>query len=49
MGTQGEEFKDFNAEEALDNALSNLKSSIEECHAEVTHDSLPVFMLMKAR
>ncbi len=41
VGTQGEEFKDFNAEEALDNALTNLKSSIEECHAEVTHDSLP--------
>jgi PAS domain S-box-containing protein len=42
VGTQGEEFKDFNTEEALNFALSNLKSSIEECHAEVIYDSLPV-------
>ncbi|MGZ4857512.1 MAG: PAS domain-containing sensor histidine kinase, partial [Methanobacteriaceae archaeon] len=42
VGTRGEEFKDFNAEEALDTALTNLKSPIEECHVEVLYDSLPV-------
>ena len=42
VGTKGEEFKDFNAEEALKHALSNLKSSIDECHADVISDSLPV-------
>ncbi|MGZ7136444.1 MAG: PAS domain S-box protein, partial [Methanobacterium sp.] len=42
VGTQGEEFKEFDSEDALNNTLSNLKSSIEECNAEVTHDKLPV-------
>ena len=42
VGTRGEEFQEFNAEEALSYALLNLKSAIEECHVEVTHDSLPV-------
>ncbi|MGZ7068922.1 MAG: PAS domain S-box protein, partial [Methanobacterium sp.] len=42
VGTQGEEFKEFNSEEALNIAFDNLKSSIEECNAEVTHDKLPV-------
>ncbi len=40
MGTSGEE-KEFNAEEALETALTNLKSSIEELSAEVTHEKLP--------
>jgi PAS domain S-box-containing protein len=44
VGTQGEEFKDFSAEEALTNALSNLQSSIEECNVEVTYDSLPTIL-----
>lgn len=42
VGTQEEEFKEFNANSALDNALNNLKSSIIECNAEVTYDSLPI-------
>ncbi len=41
VGTQGEKFKEFSSEEALHNALTNLKYAIEECHAEVTHDHLP--------
>ena len=44
MGTRGEEFREFNAEEALSYALLNLKSAIDECHAEVTYDSLPVVL-----
>ena len=42
LGTQGEEFKDLSVEEALTNALSNLQSSINECHAEVIYGTLPV-------
>jgi light-regulated signal transduction histidine kinase (bacteriophytochrome) len=42
VGTQGEVFKDFSAEGALDTALTNLKSPIEKCHVEVLYDSLPV-------
>ena len=41
VGTQGKEFNEFNAEDALNRALTNLKSSIEECHAEVTYGPLP--------
>ncbi|MGZ7068114.1 MAG: sensor histidine kinase [Methanobacterium sp.] len=42
LDTQGEEFKDFNSEEALNQALTHLKSSIDKCHAEVISDTLPV-------
>lgn len=42
VGTRGEKFKEFNAEEALNNALSNLQSSIKENNAEITYDKLPV-------
>ncbi|MGZ7047919.1 MAG: sensor histidine kinase, partial [Methanobacterium sp.] len=42
VDTQGGEFRDFNAEEALNNALYHLKSSIDECHVEVIYDPLPV-------
>ena len=38
---KGNEFKEVNTEKALDTALSNLQHSIEQCHAEVTHDPLP--------
>jgi light-regulated signal transduction histidine kinase (bacteriophytochrome) len=41
VGTQGEEFKEFNAGDALNTALINLKSSIEEYDAEVNPDPLP--------
>lgn len=42
VGTRGNEFKEFNAEKALNDALYNLQSSVEECNAEVTYDPLPV-------
>ena len=42
VGTRGNEFKNFNAEDALDAALSNLHSSIGKNKAEVTYDNLPV-------
>ncbi|MGF7119473.1 ATP-binding protein [Methanobacterium oryzae] len=41
IGTKGQ-FKEFNAEESLTDALSNLKSSINEFDGEVTYDSFPV-------
>jgi light-regulated signal transduction histidine kinase (bacteriophytochrome) len=44
VGTRGGEFKEFSAEDALNNALSNLQSSIEECNAEITHDPLPAII-----
>ena len=42
IGTHGEKFREFNAEEALNIALSNLQASIKECNAEITHDPLPI-------
>ncbi len=42
VDTQGGEFKDFRAEEVLNVVSYNLKVSIEECRAEITHDPLPV-------
>ena len=41
LGTRGEEFNEFSAEEALNNVLSNLQSAIKECNVEITHESLP--------
>ena len=41
VGTRGEEFKEFNAIKALNDALLNLESSIKESNAEITHDKLP--------
>jgi light-regulated signal transduction histidine kinase (bacteriophytochrome) len=38
---RGHEFKEFNAEEALNHAISSLKSSIKECNAEIIYDHLP--------
>ncbi|WP_424354346.1 sensor histidine kinase [Methanobacterium sp. MBAC-LM] len=38
---KGKEFKEINTEKALNTALSNLQYSIDQCHAEVTHDPLP--------
>ena len=40
--TKGNEFKDIKMEEALEQALMNLKISIEENNAIITHDSLPI-------
>jgi len=42
VGTRGEEFKNFNSEEALNYALSDLRLFIKEKNAEITHDPLPV-------
>jgi PAS domain S-box-containing protein len=42
VGTRGEEFKNFNSEEALNYALSDLRLFIKENNAEITHDPLPV-------
>ena len=39
--TKGNKFKEISAEKALGAALSDLQNSIDQCHAEVTHDSLP--------
>jgi PAS domain S-box len=41
VGTQKGKFTEFDSEEALNNALINLHSSIEECNAEITYDKLP--------
>lgn len=39
--TKGGEFKEMDANKALDNALFNLNGIIGECNAEITHDELP--------
>jgi PAS domain S-box-containing protein len=41
VGTKGEELLDTNSEEALQQALLNLRGAIEESRAVVTHDPLP--------
>ena len=40
--TRGEEFKPTDVQDALDKALFNLKITIDENNAEITHDKLPV-------
>ena len=40
--TRGEEFKPTDVQNALDQALFNLKVTIDENNAEITHDNLPV-------
>ena len=40
--TRGEEFKPTDVQNALDKALFNLKITIDENNAEITHDKLPV-------
>ena len=44
VGAQDDEFKEFNAEEALKTALANLKHNIEENNAEMAHDKLPIIL-----
>ena len=39
---RSDKFKEVNTKKALDTALSNLQYSINQCHAEVTHDPLPI-------
>ena len=41
VGTQGQEMVSVSSEEALDQALLNLRGSIDDSGADVTHDSLP--------
>ena len=41
VGTRGHEFVSTEAETVLDTALSNLKASIEDNHAIISHDPLP--------
>lgn len=41
IGRQEEQFKTFRALDALNIALDNLYSAVDECHAEITYDSLP--------
>ena len=40
--TRGEEFKPTDVQNALDKALFNLKVTIDENNAEITHDKLPI-------
>jgi len=42
VGTHGNEFNNFNSEEALNNTLHDLVSYIKENNAEITYDKLPV-------
>jgi PAS domain S-box-containing protein len=43
-GANGEALKEVSAEDALEKALRNLRATIEETKAKVTHDSLPAIM-----
>ena len=47
VGTKGSEFIEFESETALNYALSNLGSTIEEVNAEITYDPLPVIFADK--
>ena len=42
VGTKGGKFTEFEAENALNYALSNLGSAISENNAEISHDELPL-------
>jgi PAS domain S-box-containing protein len=44
-GANGKALREISSEQALNEALTNLRGSIEESGAVVTHDSLPVFMM----
>ena len=49
VATKGAEFQQVDTEEVLDNVLQNLKSSIEENNAEITHDELPTVIADKVQ
>lgn len=42
VGAHGEKFKEFNADQALNYDLYDLRTAIDECKAEVTYDRLPL-------
>ena len=42
VGTRGNKFNEFNAQDALDYALSNLKSAVTQNNAKITCNELPV-------
>ncbi len=42
VNTRGEQLQPVNAQEALDFALRNLRSAVEDSKATITHDPLPV-------
>jgi PAS domain S-box-containing protein len=44
IGTKGAEFKPTDVNEALNDAISNLKRTIDENNAEITNDSLPTVL-----
>jgi light-regulated signal transduction histidine kinase (bacteriophytochrome) len=44
VGTKGKDLHDTSSEEALSQALRNLRSAIEESHAIVTHDPMPAVL-----
>jgi PAS domain S-box-containing protein len=44
IGTKGKDLRDTSSEDVLQQALMNLRGSIEECGALVTHDPLPVVL-----
>ncbi|WP_414468588.1 sensor histidine kinase [Methanobacterium sp. ACI-7] len=44
VGACKEKFKQFNAKDALKDALSNLESAINECNAEISLNELPIII-----
>ena len=44
VGTKGRDLLEISSEEALLSALINLRAGIQECGAQVTHDSLPIVL-----
>ena len=47
VGTQGHEFKEFKSEDALNYAINNLQSAINENNAKITYDELPTIFADK--
>jgi light-regulated signal transduction histidine kinase (bacteriophytochrome) len=47
VGTQGEDFQPTNVEKVLENVLSNLRVTINENDAVITHDNLPTVIADK--